>query len=65
MSRRRRTSITKGGCHRCRDQWEGENAHMLAAKHHADSGHPTWSMTTGSVTHRYGGAAGADQPRLF
>lgn len=65
MPRRRRTSITKGGCNRCRATWEGENAHMLAAKHHEDTGHPTWSLTTGGTTHTYGGGAGAEQPRMF
>lgn len=64
MARRKRVSITRGGCERCTATWQGDNAHMLAGKHASDTGHPTWSQTTGSPTRRYGGAAG-EQPRMI
>lgn len=50
---RKRTSITRGGCDRCTANWRGENAHMLAARHHELTGHPTWSQTSGGNRHRY------------
>ncbi len=60
---RKRTSITKGGCSRCRETWDGENAHMLAARHHQLTGHPTWSQTSGRPRHRY--TASTQQERLI
>lgn len=64
MSRtRKRTSITKGGCERCSTKWRGINAHMLAGKHHRDTGHPTWSQTSGGERHLY--ATATDQPRML
>jgi len=63
MKARKRVSITKGGCDRCPARWQGSNAHMLAGKHNKQTGHPTWSHTTGALRQRHGTAA--QQERLL
>jgi len=64
MARRyQRIAATRGGCERCGATWHEPNAHMLAAKHAKDTGHRTWSQTSGGERHQYGAAA--QQPRMI
>lgn len=65
MKRTKTTSVTKGACERCRATWRGRNAHMLAGKHHQDTGHPTWSQTSGGLRHRYVANDATGQGRLI